>query len=77
MPDETTITVPTRLYDRLLELASARGLTVAQVVQRLVDGAPSRPKPTMGGYRSGGPLAAEEIDRELADRTRFGLPSDG
>ncbi|WP_161605946.1 hypothetical protein [Microlunatus speluncae] len=62
----TTIKVSKGTRDRLHRLAAADGLTLAQEIEKLMDRAGARPKPTVGGYRSGKPLSAEEIDAVLA-----------
>ncbi|WP_328408582.1 hypothetical protein [Nocardia sp. NBC_00403] len=61
-----TIKVPKATRDRLHRLAAAHGLTPAQQIDRLIDETAARPRPTTGGYRSSGPLTAEEIGTELA-----------
>jgi hypothetical protein len=61
----TTIKVPTRTRDRLHRLAQAEGLTLAQAIDKLIDEAAPRPRPSVGGFRSGQPLDAEAIDAEL------------
>jgi hypothetical protein len=66
MSDMTTIKVPKALRDRLQRVAESKGLTLAQAIDQLIEKAGSRPKPTVGGYRSGRPLSADEIDEELA-----------
>ncbi|MFC9967943.1 hypothetical protein ACFVH4_27250 [Nocardia ignorata] len=65
MSEVTTIKVPKTVRDRLQEVAAARGLTMAQAIDKLIDAAGTRPKPTIGGYRSNNPLSAEQIDKEL------------
>ncbi|WP_199038266.1 hypothetical protein [Glycomyces salinus] len=62
----TTIKVPKVLRDRLHQMASQDGLTLAQEIERLMERAVPRPKPSMGIARSDKPLTAEEIDAELA-----------
>jgi hypothetical protein len=62
----TTIKVPKATRDRLHRLAAADGLTLAQEIDRLIDRHTPRPKPSVGGFRTGHPLNAEEIDTELA-----------
>ncbi|SDD22725.1 hypothetical protein [Glycomyces harbinensis] len=62
----TTIKVPKVLRDRLHRLAVEDGLTLAQEIERLMERNAPRPKPRVGGYSSGKPLSAEEIDAELA-----------
>jgi len=62
----TTIKVPKRTRDRLHRLAQAEGLTLAQAIDKLIDEAAPRPRPSIGGFRSGQPLDAEAIDAELA-----------
>ncbi len=62
----TTIKVPKRTRDRLHRLAKAEGLTLAQAIDKLIDAAGPRPRPSVGGFRSGHPLDAEAIDAELA-----------
>jgi hypothetical protein len=61
----TTIKVPKSLRDRLRRLAAADGLTLAQEIDKLIGERAPRPTPTIGGFRSGGSLSAEEIDAEL------------
>lgn len=61
----TTIKVPKSLRDRLHRLATADGLTLAQEIDKLIGERAPRPVPTIGGFRSGGSLSAEEIDAEL------------
>jgi hypothetical protein len=61
----TTIKVPKSLRDRLHRLAAADGLTLAQEIDKLIGERAPRPEPTIGGFRSGGSLSAEEIDAEL------------
>lgn len=61
----TTIKVPMDLRDRLRNLAHRDGLTLAAEIEKLMNSRPDRPKPTIGGYRSGAPLSAEEIDAAL------------
>jgi hypothetical protein len=63
----TTIKVPKVTRDRLHRLAAADGLTLAQEIEKLINRHSPRAKPTVGGFRSGRPLTAEEIDAELAD----------
>jgi hypothetical protein len=65
MSDMTTIKVPKVVRDRLQQVAKSNGVTLAQAIDRLLDKAGTRPKPTVGGYRSDRPLSADEIDREL------------
>jgi hypothetical protein len=62
----TTIKVPKATRDRLHRLAAADGVTLAQEIDRLIDRHAPRPRPSVGGFRSDGPLSAEEIDAELA-----------
>lgn len=62
----TTIKVPKATRDRLRQLAVDDGLTLAQVIEMLIDRHGTRPVPTVGGFRSEHPLTAEEIDAELA-----------
>lgn len=62
----TTIKVPKDLRDRLRAMAESDGLTLSGEIERLMDNRRLRPKPTIGGYRSGHPLTAEEIDQALA-----------
>ena len=62
----TTIKVPKRTRDRLHRLAAAEGLTLAQAIDKLIDEAAPRPRPSIGGFRSERPLGAEAIDAELA-----------
>ena len=66
----TAIKVPKRTRDRLQRLAKAKGLTLAQAIDKLIDEAAPRPMPSVGGFKSGRPLDAESIDAELA--ARFG-----
>jgi hypothetical protein len=61
----TTIKVSKRTRDRLRRLAKAAGLTLAQVIDKLIDEAMPRPRPSVGGFRSGQPLDAAAIDAEL------------
>jgi len=61
----TTIKVPKTTRDRLHRLAASDGLTLAQEIDRLIDRHAPRPKPSVGGFRSGRGLSAEEIDAEL------------
>ncbi|MFI6599083.1 hypothetical protein ACIBHX_22725 [Nonomuraea sp. NPDC050536] len=63
----TTIKVSKSTRDRLHRLATADGLTLAQEIEKLIDLHAPRPKPTIGGYRSGNPMSAEEIDAALAE----------
>lgn len=46
---------------------SERGRIIAVLSPAGEDGAPRRPRPRIGGYRSAGPLSAEEIDAALAN----------
>jgi hypothetical protein len=62
----TTIKIPKRTRDRLHRLAKTEGLTLAQAIDKLMDEAVPRPRPSIGGFRSGQPLDAEPIDAELA-----------
>ena len=62
----TTIKVPKRTRDRLHRLAESEGLTLAQAIDKLIDEAGPRPRPSIGGFRSGQPLDAAAIDAELA-----------
>lgn len=62
----TTIKVPKDLRDRLRAMADNDGLTLSGEIEKLMDGRRIHPKPTIGGYRSGNPLTAEEIDAALA-----------
>jgi hypothetical protein len=61
----TTIKVPKVLRDRLHELAAADGLTLAQEIERLMERATERRKPTIGGFRSGEPWSAADADEAL------------
>jgi hypothetical protein len=61
----TTIKVPKATRDRLHRLASADGVTLAQEIDKLLSERAPRPRPTTGGFRSGAPLSAQEIDEEL------------
>lgn len=61
----TTIKVSKSLRDRLHRLAAQDGLTPAQEIDRLIGDPLPQPEPTIGGFRSGGSLSAEEIDAEL------------
>lgn len=63
----TTIKVPKGTRDRLHHLAAAEGLTLAQAIEKLLDRNAPRPVPTIGGFRGGAPLSAEEIDDALAN----------
>lgn len=65
MSDVTTIKVPKTVRDRLMQVATSKGVTLAQAIDGLLDESGQRPKPTIGGYRSNQPLSAEQIDREL------------
>jgi hypothetical protein len=62
----TTIRVPKATRDRLLRLAEAAGITLAQAIDKLLDQYAPRPGPSIGGFRSEAPLNAEAIDAELA-----------
>lgn len=62
----TTIKVPKAVRDRLHRLAAADGVTLAQEIDKLVRERAPRPRPATGGFRSSGPLTAEEIDGQLA-----------
>jgi hypothetical protein len=62
----TTIKVPERTRDRLRRFAKTEGLTLAQAIDKLIDQAAPRPRPSIGGFSSGRPLDAEAIDAELA-----------
>lgn len=62
----TTIRVSQRTHDRLRRLADSDGLTLAQEIEKLLDRNSPRPKPTIGGFRSGNPLSSEEINEALA-----------
>jgi hypothetical protein len=62
----TTIKVPKTTRDRLHRLAEQDGLTLAQEIEKLIEQSGRRPKPSVGGFHSGGSLTAEEIDEELA-----------
>jgi hypothetical protein len=62
----TTIKISKDLRDRLRAVAQHDGLTLAAEIEKLMDDRPSRPTPTIGGFRSGKPLTAEEIDAALA-----------
>ncbi len=42
------------------------GRPIATLTPAIAEGATNRPRPRIGGYRSGHPLVAEEIDAELA-----------
>ena len=64
--NSTTIKVPKSTRDRLHRLAAEDGLTLAQEIDKLIDESKRRPLPTIGGFRSGNPLTAEEMDAELA-----------
>lgn len=61
----TTIKVSKSLRDRLHRLAAEDGLTLAQEIDKLIGERVPRPEPTVGGFRSGSSLSAEEIDAEL------------
>jgi len=65
MADMTSIEVPKALRDRLRQVAISRGITLAQAIGYLLDTAESRPRPTVGGYRSYRAQSAEDIDRAL------------
>lgn len=71
----TTIKVPKATRGRLHRLAAADGVTLAQEIDKLLSERPPRPRPTTGGFRSGRPLSAEEIDEQLA--VSFGEDSGG
>lgn len=62
----TTIKVPKDLRDRLRAMADNDGLTLSGEIEKLMDNRRVRPRPTIGGYRSGKPLTAEEVDQALA-----------
>lgn len=62
----TTIKVPKATRDRLHRLAAADGVTLAQEIDKLIDHQAPRPRPMTGGFNSGQPLTAEQIDDELA-----------
>src|ERR1044071_1667517 len=64
--DMTTVKMPKPLRDRIQREAAARHLTLAQEIARVYDERAPRPRPHSGGFRSSGPLSAEEIDNELA-----------
>ena len=61
----TTIKVPKATRDRLHRLAAADGVTLAQEIDKLVRERAPRSRPATGGFRSTGPLTAEEIDDQL------------
>jgi len=64
----TTIEVPKATRDRLRRLAAIDGITLAQEIDKLIaQYAPPSPRPSIGGFRTGRPLSAEEIDARLAD----------
>jgi hypothetical protein len=63
----TTIKVPKRTRDRLHGVAAAEGLTLAQTIDKLLDENRPRPRPRMGGFRSGNPLNAEQMDDLLGE----------
>lgn len=62
----TTIKVPKAVRDRLHRLAAADRVTLAQEIDKLISERAPRPSPMTGGFRSTRPLAAEEIDDQLA-----------
>lgn len=62
----TTIKVSTELRNRLRVLAERDGVTLAGEIERLIEERSTRPLPTIGGFRSGNPLTAEQIDEALA-----------
>ena len=62
----TTIKVPKATRDRLCRLAAADGVTLAQEIDKLLREHAPRPRPATGGFRSGRPLNAKEIDAQLA-----------
>ena len=61
----TTIKVPKVLRDRLHQLAVEDGLTLAQEIERLMERNAPRPKPSVGGFRSGSRWSAVDADEEL------------
>lgn len=62
----TTIKVPKATRDRLHRLAAADCVTLAQEIDKLISERAPRPRPATGGFRSDGPLTADEIDGRLA-----------
>jgi hypothetical protein len=62
----TTIKVSKVTRDRLHRLAAADGVTLAQEIDKLIDHQAPRPRPATGGFSSGQPLTAEQIDDELS-----------
>ncbi len=56
-----------------LPLPSRDGVTLAQEIDKLVRERMPQPRPATGGFRSSGPLTAEEIDDQLTS----GLGDDG
>ena len=70
------LTLPIATRDRLQQLAAADGLTLAQEIGELIDLHAPRPKPTVGGFRSGRALTSEEIDEELAKELNRRLDAD-
>ena len=54
----TTIKVPKRTRDRLHRLAKTEGLTLAQAIDKLIDEAAPRPRPSVGGFSSEQPQRA-------------------
>lgn len=63
----TTIKVPIALRNRLHRLAASDGLTLAQEIEKLIEGRAPRVRPTVGGFRSNQPMTAEQIDAALSD----------
>ncbi|WP_156937618.1 hypothetical protein [Haloglycomyces albus] len=62
----TTIKVPKSLRNQLQRMAKDEGAaTLAELIQILADRRSGRTRPPFGGFHSGDPLTAEEIDAEL------------
>jgi hypothetical protein len=57
------ITLPNATHERLQRLAAEDGLMPAQEIDKLIGRYGRRPKPSIGGFRSGRSWTAEDLAR--------------
>lgn len=70
MLKKTSIYLDEELDHRLARRAAEEGVTKAEFIRRTLSGAvqrPTRPKPSIGVYRSGRGDVAENVERHLAE----------